>query len=350
MTGKEAPGHGPSSDGPSLSSNRPSPSSDGPPSPPPASAVLAVVGPTASGKTALSIPLARALGAEIISMDSRQVYRGMDVGTDKVRKEERARVPHHGLDLVDPDRHYSAGRFGRDARGWIREIQGRGGLPLLVGGTGFFLKALVDPVFREPAMDPARRERLRRWLGTRPRSELARWVRRLDPGRVDVAEAGGPQRLSRTLEVALLTGRPLTWWHQHAPPDADPVPIRVVLMELPRDELYRRIDRRAEAMFQGGLLEEVEGLLAVGFEPSHPGMTGTGYREAAGVIRGELTLEQAVYRVQRVTRGYARRQLTWFRHQLPPHPLRIPALEPVRDQVEEVVRWWREGTGASPSG
>jgi tRNA dimethylallyltransferase len=350
MIGSEAPGYGPPPDGASSSTDGPSPSSGGASPTPRAGPVLAVVGPTASGKTALSIPLARVLGAEIISMDSRQVYRGMDVGTDKVRKEERAWVPHHGLDLVDPDRHYSAGRFGRDARGWIREIRGRGRLPLLVGGTGFFLKALVDPVFREPAMDPARRERLRRWLDTRPRSELARWVRRLDPERAELAEAGGPQRLSRALEVALLTGRSLSWWHRHAPPDADPIPVRVVLLELPRDELYRRIDRRAEAMFQRGLLEEVEGLLAAGFEPSHPGMTGTGYREAAGVIRGELTLDEAVDRVQRVTRGYARRQLTWFRHQLPPHPLRVRALEPVPGQVEAVVRWWREGTGASPSG
>ncbi len=311
---------------------------------------LAVVGPTASGKTALSLALAGVLDGEIISMDSRQVYRGMDVGTDKVAEVHRARIPHHGLDLVDPDQRYSAGRFARDARGWIREIRGRGRLPLLVGGTGFFLRALTEPVFQEPELDPGRRERLRRWLGDRPREELARWAARLDPDRAEVAAAGGPQRLSRTLEVALLSGRPLSWWHRHAPEDGAAVSVRVVLLERPRDELYRRIDERARAMFRTGLLEEVEGLLARGYGPSHPGMTGTGYREAAAVLRGELSPEDAVAEVQRVTRGYARRQLTWFRGQLSGEVREIRADAPLRDQVAEVLEWWRGGTGARGGG
>lgn len=316
--------------------------------------VLVVTGPTSSGKTALSLPLAERLGAEIISMDSRQVYRGMDIGTDKVPAGDRARVPHFGLDLVAPDEVYSAGRFARDARGWIAQIRGRGRLPLLVGGTGFFLKALIEPIFREPEMDPERRDRLRRWLSKRSREELSRWARVLDPQRAELAEAGGPQRLSRTLEVPLLTGRPLTWWHRHAPAEGRPIAARIVVLTLPREELVRRIDRRAEAMFRRGLLAEVRELLAAGYGPDDPGMTGTGYREAAAHLSGEISLEAAVDRVQRVTRAYARRQVTWFRNQLPPGVLEVDALDPPAVQVERVVRWWSggadRGTERAPEG
>ncbi|CAN5791912.1 tRNA (adenosine(37)-N6)-dimethylallyltransferase MiaA [soil metagenome] len=309
-----------------------------------AAPVLAIVGPTASGKTALSLPLAEALSAEIISMDSRQVYRGMDIGTAKVTPAERSRVPHHGLDLVDPGARYSAGRFARDARRWIPEIRSRGRLPMLVGGTGFFLKALLEPVFREPPMDPDRRLELQSALDTFPREELDRWVERLDPERAALARAGGPQRLVRTLEVALLTGRPLSWWHAHAPPEAAPVPARIVRLVLPRAENVARIDARAQAMFDEGLLAEVDGLLQAGVTRGDPGMTGTGYREAADVLLGEASLEEAVARVQQATRAYARRQVTWFRHQLPPGVLELDALLPLADQVDTVLQWW--GTGS----
>lgn len=327
----------------------PSPA-EAPPSPGERDPVLALVGPTAVGKTVLSLALAARLRGEIISLDSRQVYRGMDVGTDKVTREDRERIPHHGLDLVDPDERYSAGRFGRDARRWIRQIRERGRLPLVVGGTGFFLKTLAEPVFREPEMDPDRRERLREWLARQSRLDLVRWVSLLDPERAAVAEAGGPQRLGRTLEVALLTGRPLSWWHRNAPPDAESVPVRVVLLERPREELYERIEERTQAMFGSGLLEEVAALLGAGYRTSDPGMTGTGYREAAKVVQGECSLEEAVLQVQRATRAYARRQLTWFRHQLPSEGLRIDARDPVDRQVEAVVRWWKAGTGVSGTG
>ncbi len=307
--------------------------------------VPAIVGPTASGKTALSIPVALRLDAEIISMDSRQVYRGMDVGTDKVDASLRARVPHHGLDLVDPDERYSAGRFARDARGWMGAIRARRRLPLLVGGTGFFLRALTEPIFREPHLEAERRDRLRRWLARRERDELERWVRVLDPERAELAARGGPQRLSRALEVALLTGRPLAWWHRSAPPDAPPVGVGTVLLEMPPELLAERIDRRAERMFAGGLLEEVQGLLDRGFREEDPGMTGTGYREAAAVLRGAIGIEEAIDRVQRVTRAYARRQRTWFRNQLQGEILRVDALAPLEAQVEAVVGWWTAAAG-----
>jgi tRNA dimethylallyltransferase len=311
--------------------------------------VLALTGPTAAGKTALSIVLARRLDGEIVSMDSRQVYREMDIGTAKVTREERAGVPHHGLDLIDPDQGYSAGRFARDARGWIREIRERGRLPILVGGTGFFLRALTDPVFREPPMDRARRTRLRAWLSGRSPAELARWVRVLDPKRAALAEEGGPQRLSRTLELPLLTGRPLSWWHGHAPGDADPVPARVAVVTLPRELLYDRINARARAMFEGGLLDEVRALLDRGFGPEAPGMSGTGYREAIRVLEGELSVEEGIEETARLTRGYARRQLTWIRNQLPADRLEVDGLLSVDEQADRAVRWWL-GTGEGDGG
>ncbi len=316
--------------------------------------VLVVTGPTSSGKTALSIPLAQALEGEIISMDSRQLYRGMDIGTDKVGAAECELVPHHGLDLVDPDEAFSAGRWAREARGWIRAIRSRGRLPLLVGGTGFYLKALLEPIFREPPIDRGRRDRLRGWLDDQPLDELERWAARLDPDRAAVARDGGRQRLARTLEVALLTGRPLSAWHRESPPEAEPVRARVVVLTLDRSELYARIDARAGRMFERGLLDEVRGLLEAGFVPGDPGMTGTGYREAAAVLAGEITEAEALDRVQRVTRAYARRQLTWFRGQLGEVDLlEIDAARPLGERVTQVLRWWRgspgKGGGSSTS-
>jgi tRNA dimethylallyltransferase len=310
---------------------------------------LAIVGPTASGKSELAVALARRLGGEVVSMDSRQIYRGMDVGTAKVPLDERGGVPHHGLDLVDPDQSYSAGRFARDARGWIAEIRGRGRLPILVGGTGFFLRALTQPIFGEPELDPERRHALRSWLSERSPDELARWVRALDPGRAELAAQGGPQRLSRTLEVALLTGKPLTWWHRHSPSEGSALKGLVVRLELPRAELDQRIAARVRAMLEGGLVEEVAALLDVGYAPGAPGMTGVGYREIALQIAGAITPEEAEARIAKATRAYARRQATWFRNQLPPDTLVVDALAPLAERVEAVAAAWTRA-GGHPEG
>lgn len=304
---------------------------------------LALTGPTASGKTRLSLAAAGELDAEIVSMDSRQVYRGMDVGTAKATLAERARAAHHGLDLLDPDESYSAGRFARDARRWIRTIRGRGRLPLLVGGTGFFLKVLMEPLFREPDLDPERVDRLRDRLDAYPRKKLEAWVRVLDPDRAAVAAEGGPQRLIRSLEVALLSGRPLSWWHHEAVPEGRAVPGRVVCLTLPRQELDRRIRARAEHMVAGGLVDEVQRLLRAGYAPDDPGLTGAGYREIVHYLRGQCSLEEAVDRIEVRTRQYARRQLTWFRNQLPEDTIRVDAGAPLERQIGRIRAAW-EGT------
>ncbi|MFS8637728.1 MAG: tRNA (adenosine(37)-N6)-dimethylallyltransferase MiaA [Gemmatimonadota bacterium] len=302
---------------------------------------LVITGPTATGKTALSLDVAERLDGEIISMDSRQVYRGMDIGTAKVTPDQRARVPHHGLDLVDPDERYSAGRFARDARRWIEEIRARGHTPILVGGTGFFLRALTHPLFREPEMPERAREALKRWLERQPEEKLRRWLADLDPATARTLEAsGGRQRVARALEVALLTGRPLSWWHRHAPPETPPLPLLIFVLWLPREQLYRRINDRVLEMIEAGWVDEVRALLERGYDLDDPGMVATGYPELVAYLRGEWSLEEAIEATQRATRRYARRQLTWFRHQLPPGAIWLDASRPRAELVDTIVDIW----------
>lgn len=303
---------------------------------------LAIVGCTGAGKTALSLLAARELDAEIISMDSRQVYRGMDIGTAKATPREQALVPHHGLDIRDPGERYSAGDFGRDARRWIAAIRSRGRVPLLVGGTGFFLRVLTDPIFREPPLDPGRRAALEAALESLPRPELERWVRALDPERAPVAIAGGCQRMLRTLSVTLLTGQKLSWWHVRHPTEGKPLSGVVCRLRLPAEALGQRIERRIRDMLAAGFLDEVAGLLRAGYTPDDPGMNGVGYREMADHLAGEITLRDAVERTCRATRRYAKRQRTWFRHQLGRDVVKVDGEVPHEVQAATVVNAWRE--------
>ena len=303
---------------------------------------LAIVGCTGAGKTALSLLAARELDAEIISMDSRQVYRGMDIGTAKATPREQALVPHHGLDIRDPGQRYSAGDFGRDARRWIAAIRSRGRVPLLAGGTGFFLRVLTDPIFREPPLDPGRRAALEAALESMSRPELERWVRALDPERAPVAITGGCQRMLRTLSVTLLTGQKLSWWHVHHPTEGKPLSGVVCRLRLPAEALGQRIERRMRDMLAAGFLDEVAGLLRAGYTPDDPGMNGVGYREMADHLAGGIPLDEAVERTCRATRRYAKRQRTWFRHQLGRDVVKVDGVAPLEDQVATVVDAWRE--------
>jgi len=311
---------------------------------------LAITGPTTAGKTDLSLAIAERVPAEIVSMDSRQVYVGMDIGTDKVHDDVRRSTPHHGLDLVRPDQRYSAGQFARDARRWIEEIGSRGALAILAGGTGFFLRAVLDPIFTEPDLDSERLAALRAYLDGQDAEVLATWVRRLDPARAELAIEGGAQRMTRTLEVALLSGVPLSRWHREAPPDGTSVSGVVVVLELPREEMDRRIDDRVSRMLDGGLVEEVQALLTAGYRDTDPGMSGTGYREIAAYLRDECGLEEALDRIRGATRKYARRQLTWFRNQLPADAVRVDAMTPLAEQVERALEAWALRGGRALAG
>jgi tRNA dimethylallyltransferase len=304
---------------------------------------LAIVGPTASGKTAVAIDVARRIGGEIISMDSRQVYRGMDIGTAKPGAAERAGVPHHGFDRVEPAERYSAGRFAREAWQWIDEIRARGRVPILAGGTGFFLRALTDPLFDEPPAPATRREALKKYLRALDEAALRRWADALDPtaGRSQV-RAGGRQRAARAIEVALVTGRSLSWWHRQ-PTGARVLRPLVVALEVPLDVLRERIDRRVDTMVGQGLVEEVQALLARGLGPADPAWNATGYIEMVPCLRGEYDLDEAKQRIRTATRQYARRQRTWFRHQLPADAVRLNADRPRAEVVDDIQRLWEEG-------
>ncbi|HYW07756.1 MAG TPA: tRNA (adenosine(37)-N6)-dimethylallyltransferase MiaA [Longimicrobium sp.] len=303
---------------------------------------LAIVGPTGSGKTALSVEVARRLDGEVISMDSRSVFRGMDIGTAKPTPEERGATPHWGIDLVEPSERFGAGRWARYAREKIAEIRARGRVPMLVGGTGFFLRALTHPIFTEPPLDPAARDRITRLMERLDDAELGRWLAALDPeSAVRLREWGGRQRRMRALEVPLLTGRTLPWWQRNSPPEAEPVAVLTFVLELPRERLYEGIDGRMTEMAEAGLEDEVRALVAR-YGEAAPGLNAHGYAELMPYLRGERTLDVALDLARKNTRDYTRRQLTWYRTQLPADTPRLDATRPRAELAEAIVAAWNE--------
>jgi tRNA dimethylallyltransferase len=294
-----------------------------------------LVGPTAVGKTAVALALAGHWPLEVISAASRQVYRRLDVGTAKPTRRERTRVPHHGLDLVDPGERYSAGRFAREAAGWIADVHARDRMPVVVGGTGLYVRALAEGLFLEPPLDPSARHALDAWLARLPGGELLRWARRLDPG----FRGGGRQRAARAVEIALLTGRPLGRWQRDARAAAAIRPWYVRLT-VPRPVLHQRIDRRAEEMVRRGLVEEVAAVLAEGHAPDAPGLDGVGIREAVEYLHGRRPRESVAGAIATATRQYAKRQETWFRHQLPGEVLSLDASGPPEEVAAAIAAAW----------
>lgn len=273
--------------------------------------LLAIGGPTASGKTELAITLADLLGGEIVNADSRQVYRGMDIGTAKPTAAQRARVPHHLIDIVNPDETLSLVVFQSMAREAIEEIRGRGKLPVLVGGTGQYLRAVTDG-WKPPEVHP--NPRLRNELGLIAQERGGVWLHErlqgLDPEAAGGIDPRNVRRTIRALEVILTTGR--TFSGQRGRSDSPYHLVRVGLRR-PRPALYARIDQRIEAMFDGGLLEEVRGLLEKGYSANLPAMSAIGYRECVHVINGTWTIDEAKAAMRRATRIYVRRQSGWFK-------------------------------------
>ena len=296
-----------------------------------------IVGPTAVGKTAVALALARHWPLEVVSADSRQVYRRLDIGTAKPTRRERSRVPHVGLDVVEPGERYSAGRFARDAESAIRDIRARGRQPVVVGGTGLYVKALVDGLFLEPPLDPERRRALDRWAGELKGGELTRWAARLDPA----FRGGGRQRATRAIEVGLLTGRSLSWWQREAQRRGTVEPWYVVLTA-PRAVLHQRIAQRAEEMVRRGLIEEVAAVLSEGHAAHAPGLDGIGIREAVEYLHGKRSRETVAEAIALGTRRYAKRQETWFRHQLAGPVLTLDATRGAERVADEIATAWAE--------
>ncbi|HEX2638365.1 MAG TPA: tRNA (adenosine(37)-N6)-dimethylallyltransferase MiaA [Gemmatimonadales bacterium] len=297
-----------------------------------------MVGPTAVGKTAVGLALAAHWPLEIVSADSRQIYRRLDVGTAKPTRKERARVPHHGLDLIEPGARYSAGHFARDAEQWIADIRARNRLPVVVGGTGLYVRALAEGLFREPALDPARRRTLDAWTARLEPLELLRWAGRLDPG----FRGGGRQRAARAIEVALLSGHPLSYWQQAARARGAIDPWYIVLTA-PRPVLHQRIARRAEEMMRRGLVEEVAAVLSEGHPPGAAGLDGVGVREAVEYLHGRRPRESVAEAIATSTRQYAKRQQTWFRHQLEGTVRMLDATRAPERLAAEIAEAWDEG-------
>jgi tRNA dimethylallyltransferase len=277
--------------------------------------VLVLAGPTGVGKTRVAAELARLTPLEVVSADSRQLYRYLNIGTAKPTLEERAAVPYHGLDLVPPTERYSAGRYAAEARRWIGEIAVRGRMPVVVGGTGFYLRALFEGLFAEPALEPVRRARLGAALASLGRAELARWAARLDPAFAG-AGGGGVQRAARAIEIALLTGVPLSALQRAAPPAPSGLEPWYAVLALPRAALAARIEARTRAMLDSGLVDEVRRLLAAGVPADAPGLDAVGYREVVEMLAGRLAEARLGEAIAAATRRYAKRQETWLRHQL----------------------------------
>lgn len=280
-----------------------------PPKPP---RVLVLVGPTASGKTAVSIPLAELLGGEIISADSRQVYRGLDIGTAKPDAVLRARVPHHFIDIREPHEEYNAGLFGAEGRECLRGIVDRGRVPLVVGGSGLYVRSLVDGLFDGPGAEPGIRARLEERLRAGGVEDLLAELRSVDPAAAAAIDSTKPRRIIRALEVWHATGRPITELQRERKPEIWFEPVMAGLA-WERGELNRRIDERCGSMLEAGLLDEVRRLQGRGYGPELNALNTVGYREAFAHLGGLLGAEEMAERIRTNTRRYAKRQMTWFR-------------------------------------
>ena len=278
--------------------------------------VVAIVGPTASGKSTLAIEVALRLNGEIINCDSVQVYKEIEIATAKVPLAERKGIPHHLIDFVSPMVNYTAGEWAREAAQVIEEIQDRGKMPLLVGGTGFYLRALRRPFFTSPQTDASLRERITQVRERRGPEYLHRLLKRVDPLAALRFFPRDWPRVQRALEVRLQTGRSITEHLDERPePHESTRRLRILALNPPRKELYQRINQRTEMHFAAGLVDEVKTLLDKGV-PAHSNALGAhGYRRAVEFLQSKRTLDSAIEQTKLDVRHYAKRQLTWFRHE-----------------------------------
>lgn len=296
--------------------------------------VLVVVGPTAVGKSALALALAPALEAEIVSADSRYLYRGLDIGTAKPTLEERRQVPHHLIDVTTPDQPWSLAQVQTAAYAAIRAIQARGRRALVVGGTGQYLRALLEG-WEAPGGAPAPelRAALEAQLAAEGVAALAARLRAVDPASAAVVDVRNPRRVIRALEVALTTGESFIAQRRRTPPGFTAVQIGLTL---PRPALYARIDARIDAMLAAGLVAEVQGLAAQGYGWDLPALSAIGYRQIGAYLRGECDLAEAVRRIRHDTRVFVRRQGNWFK-------LEDPAIQwfDARTPPADITAWAR---------
>ena len=299
--------------------------------------LVVLLGPTASGKTALSLHLAERLQGEIVSCDSVAVYREFEIGTAKPSLEERRRVPHHLIDIVGPEEAITAGDYSRLARQAVGEIAARGHLPIVVGGSGLYLRALLEGLFSGPHRSEALRARLRKRAAERGPDYLHRLLRRLDPAAAQTIHANDIPKVVRALEVSISTRAPMTdLWKKGRDPLRGFKILRIGLNP-DREALYQKINQRAREMFSSGLLEETR-TLAERCASAWP-LNSLGYKQAMQHLRGEISLEQAIAAAQQGHRNYAKRQMTWFRRELDVHWISgFGSDSSVQKEVEDLIR------------
>jgi tRNA dimethylallyltransferase len=298
--------------------------------------VLVLIGPTAVGKTAISLEIADRWNAEIISGDSMQVYRGMDIGTAKATPDERARIRHHLIDIRDPDEPYSVSDFQKMAREAIADIHSRGKLPFIVGGTGLYIEAACyDFRFTSAGVDHRLREELRRVAETEGPEALFARLRQADPETAERLHPNDVKRVIRALEIHAATGIPLSR-HLAGQSRRPLYDLCIICLTMDRQKLYKRIEQRVDQMLEQGLVDEVRALLARGYTRDMVSMQGLGYKEIAEYLEGLCTLEEAVERIKRDTRRFAKRQLSWFRHMRGVHWVDVTDEERMASHLREI--------------
>lgn len=278
--------------------------------------IIILTGPTAAGKTALSVQLAKRIGGEIISADSMQVYRGMDIGSAKVTPEEMQGVPHHLIDVLEPSQEFNVYTFQQMAKNAMEKIYERGHIPIVVGGTGFYIQALLyDIDFTEEEGDTAYRKELECFAQEHGAKALYERLQQVDPISAQIIHENNEKRVIRALEYYHLTGEPISKHNETQRQRTSPYEFRYFVLTMNREKLYQRIEQRVDLMLEQGLVDEVRSLQAQGHVRSEVAMQGLGYKEILDYLSGEITLEEAVYRIKRDTRHFAKRQLTWFRRE-----------------------------------
>lgn len=310
--------------------------------------VIIIAGPTASGKTDVALSVAGRLSGEIVSADSRQIYRYMDIGTAKPSPEALARIPHHGIDIRNPDEYFSAGEYSRFARATIATLHGRGTPAIVAGGSGLYIKALVEGVFEGGGRNSEVRNRLRQEAEQEGLEALYDRFRRIDPAAAAAVHPNDRRRIVRGLEVFEVTGRPISELRKEKTVPADFTPLYFGL-DWPRADLYRRIDMRVDAMIEAGLVREVERLLDMGFTTDLNSMNSVGYMEIISFIKGKITRSEAVERIKRNTRRYAKRQLTWLRSLKPVTWLQCGRNTVGERLFEGILNAYREAASADGS-